>query len=117
LREFAAALRGILRPTDTLARFDADTFYILIENVPSGDILVRIANRIQEILSRNIVDIANKIKMPIRIGILLCDHLYENADIILNDAKYAQSLAVAQGEEYSTYYYQVSPRKRGLMGK
>lgn len=111
LQEIAAALRSILRPTDTIARFDPDTFYILIENIPNGEISVQIANRIQEILYRKIADIGNKIKIPIRIGILLCDRGYENVDMVLADAKYAQALAVAQGDEYSKYYYQVSAKK------
>jgi diguanylate cyclase (GGDEF)-like protein len=111
LQEIAGTLRKILRPTDTIARFDPDTFYILIENIPNGEISVRIANRIQEILYRNISDIGNKIKIPIRIGILLCDHGYENVDMILADAKYAQVLASAQGDEYSKFYYQVSAKK------
>ncbi len=112
LREIADALKSILRPTDTLARFDPDTFYILIENVPNGDITVRIANRIQERLYRNIADIGNKINIPIRIGILLCDQGYENIDVLLSDAKYAQVLASAQGDEYSKYYYQFSTKKK-----
>jgi GGDEF domain-containing protein len=111
LREIAGTLRKILRPTDTLARFDPDTFYILIENIPNGEISIRIANRIQELLYRNIVDIENKIKIPIRIGILLCDHGYESVNVVLSDAKYAQALAIAQGDEYSKYYYQVSVKK------
>jgi diguanylate cyclase (GGDEF)-like protein len=110
LREIAGALRSMLRPTDTIARFDPDTFYILIENIPDGEISIRIANRIQEILYRKIADIGNKIKVPIRIGILLCDHGYENVDVVLSDAKYAQALAAAQGDEYANYYYQVSTR-------
>jgi diguanylate cyclase (GGDEF)-like protein len=111
LQEIASGLRGILRPTDTLARFDSDTFYMLIEKVPNGEMAVRIANRIQEVLNRNVPNIEKKIKLPIRIGILLCDSGYENVDVVLSDAKFAQSLAVAQGEEYSKYYYQVSAKK------
>jgi len=112
LHEIAGTLRRILRPTDTLARFDPDTFYILIENLPNGEISIRIANRIQEILYRNIINIGNKIKIPIRIGILLCDQGYKNIDLLLSDAKYAQELAGAQGDEYSKYYYQFSTKKR-----
>lgn len=111
LQEIAAALRGILRPTDTIARFDPDTFYILIENLPNAEISPQIANRIQAILYRKITDIGNKIKIPIRIGILICDRGYENVDMVLADAKYAQALAAAQGDEYSKYYYQVSAKK------
>jgi GGDEF domain-containing protein len=112
LHEMADALRSILRPTDTLARFDSDTFYILIENIPNGKISIRIANRIQEILYRKITDIGSKIKIPIRIGILLCDRGYEKVEVVLGDAKYALALAIAQGDEYSEYYYQVSTKKQ-----
>ena len=111
VHEVGASLRSMLRPTDTIARFDPDTFYILFENVPNGEILVMIANRLQERLHRSIADLDAKIKVPIRIGILLCDRGYENIDIILSDAKYAQILASAQGEEYSKYYYQFSTKK------
>lgn len=111
LREIARSLKSMLRPTDTLARFDHDTFYILIENIPNGDISVMIANRIQERLYRTVADIGNKINIPIRIGILLCDSGYEYVDEILSDAKYAQVLASAQGDEYSKYYYQFSVKK------
>lgn len=111
LLEIASALRNILRPTDTIARFDPDTFYILIENIPNAEISAKIANRIQEILYRKITDIGDKIKIPIRIGILICDRGYEQVDMVLADAKYAQALAVAQGDDYSNYYYQVSAKK------
>jgi len=111
IREIAEALRYILRPTDTIARFDQDTLYVLFENIPNGDISVMIANRIQERLNRVVVDIGNKIRLPIRIGILLCNSGYKKIDEILGDAKYAQTLASAQGDEYSNYYYQFSVKK------
>jgi diguanylate cyclase (GGDEF)-like protein len=111
LHEIGDSLKIILRPTDTLARFDPDTFYILIENIPNGDILNKIADRIQQGLYRNIPDIESKIRIPIRIGILLCDRGHESVEMILGDAKYAQMLAVAQGDDYSNHYYQVSVKK------
>lgn len=111
LREVAGYLKGILRPTDTLARFENDTFYILIENIPDGEISVLIANRIQEKLVRNIPDIRDRVKIPVRIGILLCDSGYKSVKEILGDAKYALALAIAQGEEYARYYYQFSVKK------
>jgi diguanylate cyclase (GGDEF)-like protein len=111
LGEIAGALKSILRPTDTLARFDHDTFYILIENVPNGEITLQIANRIQERLYQSVPEIGYRVKIPIRIGILLCDSGYKSASEILRDAKYAQSLTSAQGEEYTQYYYQFSVKK------
>ena len=112
LREVAGNLRRILRPTDTIARFDPDTFYLLIEAVPNREVLVRIANRIQEILYQEIQDVTQKIMTPIRIGLLLCDHAYEHVEVILGDANYALMLATAQGDEYSKVYYQISTKKK-----
>lgn len=111
LREIAESLKNLLRPTDTLARFNPNTFYVLIENIPNGNVTTLIANRIQTRISKDVAEIDNKIKMPIRIGILLCDSGYNNTDEILSDAKYAQSLACAQGADYSKYYYQFSVKK------
>jgi diguanylate cyclase (GGDEF)-like protein len=111
LQEIADALRGILRPTDTLARIDPNNFYVLIENIPNGEISVMIANRIQKRLSQNIPDLGDKVKLPFRIGILLCGDGYKYTDQIIADAKYAQALAKAQGDEYSKYYYQFIVKK------
>ena len=111
LREIAESLKKMLRPTDTLARFNPNTFYVLIENIPNEDITTLIADRIQTRLNKEIKDIQNKIQLPIRIGILLCDHGYNNTEEIIADATYAQSLAKAQGPEYSNYYYQFSVKK------
>jgi diguanylate cyclase (GGDEF)-like protein len=111
LREIAVTLKILLRPTDTLARFNPNTFYVLIENIPDREITTLIADRIQSRLYKNIADIENKVKLPIRIGVLLCDRGYNSIDKILADAKHALSLANAQGDEYSKYYYQFSVKK------
>jgi diguanylate cyclase (GGDEF)-like protein len=111
LREIAELLKSLLRPTDTLARFNPNTFYMLIENIPNQEVTTLIADRIQSRLYKNIADIENKIKLPIRIGVLICDKGYNDTEKILADAKYALSLASAQGDEYSKYYYQFSVKK------
>jgi diguanylate cyclase (GGDEF)-like protein len=108
LHEIADSLRGMLRPTDTLARFDPNSFYVLIENIPNGEISIMIANRIQKRLNQEIMNLEDKIKMPFRIGILLCGDGYAQADQIIADAKYALALTKAQGDEYAKYYYQFS---------
>ncbi len=111
LREIAELLKKLLRPTDTLAKFNPNIFYVLIENIPNEEVTTLIADRIQARLYRDIVDIENKIRVPIRTGILLCNNGYNNTDEILSDAKYAQSLASVQGDEYSKYYYRFSVKK------
>ena len=85
LREIAESLKSLLRPTDTLARFNPNNFYVLIENIPNREVTTLIADRIQSRLYRDIVDIENKIKVPVRTGILLCDSGYNDTDDILAD--------------------------------
>ena len=116
LREIATSLRRMLRPTDTLARFDPNNFYILIENIPNGDISTMIADRIQKRLNKEVSNLSDRIKMPFRIGILLCDAGYHHPDEIVADAQYAQALTLAQGDEYSKYYYQFSVKKQPSEG-
>ena len=107
----------MLRPTDTLARFNPSTFYVLIENLPGEEITTLIADRIQSRLNSDIEDIEAKIKLPVRIGILLCDSGYNSTDEIIADAKYAQALASAQGPDYSNYYYKFSVKKQAGSSK
>lgn len=110
LRETAKTLKNIVGPADTVARFDQDNFYILIENITNKDGPIMIASRIHESLKENLVHIENKVQFPIRIGILLCDSRYENIDEILQDASAARSLANAQGEDFYNYFDRASTR-------
>ena len=98
LRETAKTLKTSASLTDTVARFDQDNFYILIEKITDKDIPKMIAARIHEKLNEKLADIGNNVHFPIRIGILLCDHSYETIDEILRDANTAQSLVHAHGE-------------------
>ena len=111
LREVGESLRSSVRTTDTIATFDQRNIFILIENIPNADIPIMVANRIRERLNESIVDIENKMLIPTRIGILLCDSGYESTEEILRDAEHAQLMAMAQGDEYYKYYYQVSVKK------
>jgi GGDEF domain-containing protein len=107
----------MLRPTDTLARVGFNSFYVLIENIPNAKTSVMIANRMQQRLYQEIMGLGNKVKLPLRIGILLCNDGYSHTDQIIADAKYAQALAKAQGDEYANYYYQFSVKKlRPMVG-
>ena len=50
LNEIARSIRSCLRPTDTIARFDNDNFFILVENVPTAKKVAEIAQRVQSVL-------------------------------------------------------------------
>lgn len=104
LRETAKTLKTIVGPADTIARFDQDNFYILIENINNKNGPIMIASRIHESLKENLAHIENQVRFPIRIGLLLCDNRYENIDEILQNATYARSLAKAGGEDAYNYF-------------
>jgi diguanylate cyclase (GGDEF)-like protein len=111
LRETAKTLKTTVNSTDTVARFDQDNFYLLIENVPDKDSLKTIAMRIHEKLNRNLADIGNNIHFPIKIGILLCDGSYENiVEQIQRDANIAQALKSVLGGVSNNYLGQASAR-------
>ncbi len=108
LRNAAKTLKEIVSPTDTVARFDQDNFYILIENISDKDSLEMIAKRIHERLNRKLADIGNNVHFPIQISISLCDSRYETIDEILHDANAAQSLKDVQGGVAYNYFDRAS---------
>ncbi|MGZ9165135.1 MAG: response regulator [Anaerolineales bacterium] len=86
LQEFAKLLKASLRLTDTLARFDKDNFYILVENIQGREILSMIVNRFRSSLVKHSME-----EIRFNIGAILCDGSYNNIDEILRDVKAAQS--------------------------
>jgi diguanylate cyclase (GGDEF)-like protein len=108
LNETAATLRTIVRPTDTIARFDHDNFYVLIEDVASKDISRQIAARMHAGLSRHLAEFEKEVRFPVRVGLILCDSHYENIEQILHDANAANSLANTDRE----FFYDEAERAR-----
>lgn len=104
LRETAKTLKTVVGPADTIARFDQDNFYILLENIADKQGPIKTASRIHAGLKENLAQIEDKVRFPIRIGILLCDSSYESVDEILRDARTARSMASVQGEDFYKYF-------------
>ena len=97
VREIADILKSSVRPTDTVALFEQDHFFILIENVPSAEIPKMIAARIElRLKSRPANEHEEHIKASI--GVLLCDDRYENLYDIQRDIKVVYSSAFAEGQ-------------------
>ncbi len=96
LHALAESLRGCVRPTDTVARFDGDHFFILIEHAPGLQIPDMIAARIEQRLQTQPVG-ANGSRLMPSIGVLLCDRRYSNVEDIVRDARSAYDLARAAG--------------------
>lgn len=97
LREIAKLLKASVRPTDTIAKFDQDHFFILIEAVPNGDIPALIAARIQEKLKESAEDDSAE-PFQCSISVLLCDDRYVDVNEILRDLKTVYSSAFARGQ-------------------
>ena len=103
-------LANTVRPTDTVARFDQDRFYILIDNIPDKEIPRMIASRIHRNLKDKLAALGFKVQFSISVGILICDRGYENVDEVLQDADRVQSIAGPWNETSMTCFDQLSLR-------
>jgi len=98
----AGILRMVLRPTDTISRFDDAQFAILIEDVTNWDIPIFIANRILDRMQKYSKE--QVVECQSHIGIILCDAGYFSVNEIINDLKVALSLARAEGRTGYKFY-------------
>ena len=96
LRSLGESLRACVRPTDTVARFDGDHFYILIEQAPGLQIPDMIAARIQQRLQNQPLAGSGS-PINLNIGVLLCDDRYERVEDVVQDARAAYDRAHAAG--------------------
>jgi diguanylate cyclase (GGDEF)-like protein len=96
LREAGAHFKTILRPTDTLSRFDEGLFLVLVENVAGRDVpakvTVRVRKQVEEFLGQK-----KAAGVQVHVGLLICDAAYASAGRILDDLELARSLARQDG--------------------
>ncbi|HEY3311479.1 MAG TPA: response regulator [Anaerolineales bacterium] len=95
LREIGNSIKKSVRPTDTIARFGRDQFFILVENIHNMEILTMIADRIRPAISTQPAMAKN-----FSIGAVLCDESYQRVDEILKNVKLAQTLAKKDGRTH-----------------
>jgi len=96
LKDSAALLKTILRPTDTIARLGRDDFAILIEDVGNPDTPILIASRIQQKIRKYLSKLENELQMRANVGIVMCGEEYASVDDILHEAE--RSLALAKSD-------------------
>lgn len=110
LREVAQILKSSVRPTDTIARFEEDHFFILIEGIPNSDIPQMVATRLQEKLG---VPPAHESGGPFTasIGVLLCDAQYKNVSQIQRDIKTAYASVFKPGAARYMVFERQTPKK------
>lgn len=96
LHALGQLIQSSVRPTDTVARFDTDRFFILIEQAPGLSIPEMIASRIQQRLRIASPEGSNGM-FTSNIGVLLCDPRYSNVEEIVRDAEGAYARARLAG--------------------
>jgi len=93
LKDSAALLKTVLRPTDTVARLGGDLFAILIEDISNHETPIQIASRIQNKVRKYLAKLENELQVRANVGILLCGAEYASVDDILHAAEQALELA------------------------
>jgi diguanylate cyclase (GGDEF)-like protein len=93
LKDAAALLKTILRPTDTVARLGNDVFAVLIEDVVNPDTPIMIASRIQGKIRKYLSRLENELQVRANVGIVLCGSELTSVDEILTEAEEALALA------------------------
>jgi two-component system, cell cycle response regulator len=95
LQESAALLRTILRPTDTIARLDGDTFTVLIEDVTNHNTPIMVASRVQSRIRKYLSKSENELQVRANVGVVLCGEEYVSVDEILRAAEQSLALAIS----------------------
>jgi diguanylate cyclase (GGDEF)-like protein len=102
LQEVAKHLKGSLRPTDTISRFDDGLFLVLIEDIPDDTMPARLAARLQRDLHEFFWHQGLLQGVRAYVGMVSCGAGYANADEILGDIEIARKLA--RTEKGQAYY-------------
>ncbi len=93
LKETAALLKTMLRPTDTIARLGEDVFSILIEDIGDPDMPIVIASRVRNKVRKYLAKLENELQERSNVGIVLCGEEYASVDEIIRDAEKALALS------------------------
>lgn len=93
LQGSAALLKTILRPTDTIARFQGDIFAVLIEDVNNHETPILVASRVQNRIRKYLAKTESELQVRANVGVVLCGEEYVSVDEILHDAEEALLLA------------------------
>ncbi len=93
LREVAGHLKTILRPTDTVSRYEDGLFLVLIEDIPDYSIPSSISGRIELDLSNFLASKRDVDGLHANIGLMLCSAEYGSVSEILGDIGVARKLS------------------------
>jgi diguanylate cyclase (GGDEF)-like protein/PAS domain S-box-containing protein len=97
LREVAARLRASVRPADLVARLGGDEFAALVEAVGDPQIVLQMADRVLDELSRPMQLLGTEVASGVSVGITFSDLGYRTGDEIMRDVDLAMYEAKAAG--------------------
>jgi diguanylate cyclase (GGDEF)-like protein/PAS domain S-box-containing protein len=117
LTAIAGRLHGCLRSTDTLARFGGDEFTVLLEGLEDASEAVRVAERVQEVLTGPLEVDAYEVFTSASIGIVVAPaDTYGRPEAVLRDADTAMYRAKALGRaRYHLFDEAMHARVLGLL--
>ncbi|MEL7609292.1 MAG: EAL domain-containing protein [Bacillota bacterium] len=98
IREIAHTLSLHLRKTDTVARFGGDEFMILINNIASGQDVVRVVNSVMSIFEKPFVMKDLEFFITASAGVAVCPVDGEDAETLIKNADIAMYKAKSMGK-------------------
>ena len=104
LGELGDRLKACVRPGDTVARLGGDEFAILLEDAPSADTAVQVADRIQRAVAKPFQLGSHLVHTSLSIGIIMSSVSTGGAAEVLRDADLAMYGAKASGRARHNFF-------------
>lgn len=98
LEAIATRLEGCIRPGDTVARLGGDEFTMLIEDAADEEMVLAVADRVQQAISAPVHLVSQDVFTTASIGVTLSSLGYESAMDIIRDADTAMYHAKVHGK-------------------
>ncbi|HJX07084.1 MAG TPA: EAL domain-containing protein [Actinomycetota bacterium] len=120
LQQIGPRLSGVLRDNDLMARLGGDEFGIVLPDLPSEEIALRIADRVLEELEQPVAVEGLALDVSGSIGIAMFPMHAEDAETLLRRADVAMYVAKENGGGYEVYqdtFDRHNPQRLTLIGQ
>ena len=120
LQEIGPRLSGVLRDQDLMARLGGDEFGIVLPDLPSEEVALRIADRVLEELEQPVAVEGLALDVSGSIGIAMFPMHAEDAEALLRRADVAMYVAKENGGGYEVYqdsFDRHNPQRLTLIGQ
>jgi diguanylate cyclase (GGDEF)-like protein len=120
LQEIGPRLSGVLRDNDLMARLGGDEFGIVLPDLPTEEVALRIADRVREELEQPVAVEGLALDVSGSIGIAMFPMHAEDAETLLRRADVAMYVAKENGGGYEVYqesFDRHNPQRLTLIGQ